>query len=296
MELVAEAHVFAEKTGLGTEAMETLIEHQFGPLALSMSKRLTTGAYMPGRDQRPFSDLTLALKDVGHGINVAGKAGTQLQVAEVALDHLHEASRFSTAENRPLDSSSMSHMANIVALGSRRYLLDVGCGVDGPSQPLPLLSGEICDGLPRQQLRLEHKVLPQHSDPGQRVWVYAQRRDLGAWDEVYHFADVEFFPLDFEILNHYTVTKSYWAQVVVAQRFDFDDAKRISSLLFLFGDELKTGAGPSANMKLEEKVKTEQDRVAVLEEYFGVRLAEDERNAIRGHISEIIDIPPAGSA
>ncbi|KAK7706036.1 hypothetical protein SLS57_009817 [Botryosphaeria dothidea] len=47
MELIAEAHVFAEKTGLGSEAMEALLEQQYGPLASTMSQRLTTGAYMP---------------------------------------------------------------------------------------------------------------------------------------------------------------------------------------------------------------------------------------------------------
>ncbi|KAF9872154.1 hypothetical protein CkaCkLH20_10491 [Colletotrichum karsti] len=107
MELVAEAHVFAEKTGLGTDAMEALIEQQYGPLALSMSKRLTTGAYLPARDERPMSDLGLALKDVGHGIDCASKSGSRLEVAELALRHLKEAKDYSDAENRPLDSSSM---------------------------------------------------------------------------------------------------------------------------------------------------------------------------------------------
>ncbi|KAF6826674.1 hypothetical protein CPLU01_09529 [Colletotrichum plurivorum] len=107
MELVAEAHVFAEKTGLGTDAMETLIEHQYGPLALSMSKRLTTGAYMPPRGDRPWSDLELALKDVGHGIDCAEKSGARLEVGEVVMRHLKEAKGFSDAEGRPLDSSSM---------------------------------------------------------------------------------------------------------------------------------------------------------------------------------------------
>ncbi|KAF4885899.1 Glyoxylate/succinic semialdehyde reductase 2 [Colletotrichum fructicola] len=107
MELVAEAHVFAEKTGLGSEAMEALIEQQYGPLALSMSKRLTTGAYLPGKGQRPWSDLGLALKDVGHGIDCAKKSGARLEVAEVALKHLKEAKEFSDAQGRPLDSSSM---------------------------------------------------------------------------------------------------------------------------------------------------------------------------------------------
>lgn len=49
MEVVAETHVFAEKAGLGPGPMESLIEQQYGPLALLMSKRLTTGAYMPAK-------------------------------------------------------------------------------------------------------------------------------------------------------------------------------------------------------------------------------------------------------
>ncbi|KAL0932705.1 uncharacterized protein CTRU02_211668 [Colletotrichum truncatum] len=107
MEVVAEAHVFAEKTGLGTEAMESLIDQQYGPLALSMSKRLTTGAYLPPLGEKPWSDLGLALKDVGHGINCAETSGSRLEVAEVALKHLQEAKKFSEAVGRPLDSSSM---------------------------------------------------------------------------------------------------------------------------------------------------------------------------------------------
>ncbi|KND86789.1 Glyoxylate/succinic semialdehyde reductase 2, chloroplastic, partial [Tolypocladium ophioglossoides CBS 100239] len=107
MELVAEAHVFAEKTGLGTEAMESLIDQQYGPLALSMSKRLTTGAYMPPRGQAPWSDLRLALKDVGHGIKCAEQAGSRLGVAELAMKNLTKASEFADKQGRSLDSSSM---------------------------------------------------------------------------------------------------------------------------------------------------------------------------------------------
>lgn len=107
MELIGESHVFAEKTGLGSEAMESLIEHQYGPLALSMSKRLTTGAYMPALGDRPWSDLTLALKDVGHGVDCSTKAGVPGGVASMALENLKEASDFGKAKGRALDSSSM---------------------------------------------------------------------------------------------------------------------------------------------------------------------------------------------
>ncbi|CEI40035.1 hypothetical protein FVEN_g2291 [Fusarium venenatum] len=107
MEIIAEAHVLAEKSGLGSENLEALIEQQYGPLPFSMSQRLTTGAYMPARGDRPWSDLNLAIKDVGHGITLAEQSGAKLEVAEVAIKHLKDAKKFSDSEKRPLDSSSM---------------------------------------------------------------------------------------------------------------------------------------------------------------------------------------------
>jgi hypothetical protein len=52
--------------------------------------------------------LNLAIKDVGHGIACAEKAGTGLKVAEVALGHLKRAKKYADEDGgRPLDSSSM---------------------------------------------------------------------------------------------------------------------------------------------------------------------------------------------
>lgn len=107
MEVIAEAHVLAEKTGLGTEAMESLLEQQYGPLALSMSKRMTTGAYMPPRGGRPWSDLNLAIKDVGHGIDCGKESGARLPVGEIVLENLRQAKEVSVVESRELDSSSL---------------------------------------------------------------------------------------------------------------------------------------------------------------------------------------------
>ncbi|KAH7327126.1 hypothetical protein BKA65DRAFT_554689 [Rhexocercosporidium sp. MPI-PUGE-AT-0058] len=108
MEMISEAHVFAEKTGLGGEAMETLIKENYGPLAYTMSRRLTTGVYVPAKDEKPWSDLSLAIKDVSHGITSAENGGTRLKIGEVVLEHLKEAKKYSDAHGgRPLDSSSM---------------------------------------------------------------------------------------------------------------------------------------------------------------------------------------------
>ncbi|PYI08400.1 3-hydroxyisobutyrate dehydrogenase [Aspergillus sclerotiicarbonarius CBS 121057] len=107
MELVAEAHVLAEKSGIGNDVLESLIQEQYGPLPFAMSKRITGGFYLPERGQRPWSDLNLAIKDVSLGVTCAEGAGTRLPVAEVVLEHLREARGYAEANKRALDSSSM---------------------------------------------------------------------------------------------------------------------------------------------------------------------------------------------
>ena len=107
MELVAEAQVIAEKSGLGSDVLEGLLEEQYGPLLTSMSKRMTGGFYLPERGQRPWSDVNLAIKDVSLGVSCAEGAGTDLPVARVVLDHLREARSYGEENGRALDSSSM---------------------------------------------------------------------------------------------------------------------------------------------------------------------------------------------
>ncbi|TGJ79439.1 hypothetical protein E0Z10_g9327 [Xylaria hypoxylon] len=108
MEIIAEAHVFAEKTGLDSTVLEKLLELNFGTVAHSDSIRMTTGVYMPGNGEAPWSDLNLALKDVGHGVDSAKQVGASLKVGNTALEHLKRAKVYSDENGqRPLDSSSL---------------------------------------------------------------------------------------------------------------------------------------------------------------------------------------------
>ncbi|KAI1755990.1 NAD binding domain of 6-phosphogluconate dehydrogenase-domain-containing protein [Xylaria castorea] len=108
MEIIAEAHVFAEKTGLSSAHLEKLLALNFGTVAHSISTRMTTGVYIPGNGETPWSDLNLALKDVGHGVDSAKQAGVSLKVGNTALEHLERAKMYSEKNGkRPLDSSSL---------------------------------------------------------------------------------------------------------------------------------------------------------------------------------------------
>ena len=108
MELIAESHVFAEKTGLPAPILEKLLELNFGAVAHSDSIRMTTGVYRPGEGEAPWSGLDLALKDVGHGVDCAQQNGVDLKVGKIALENLKAAKTW-TDENggRGLDSSSL---------------------------------------------------------------------------------------------------------------------------------------------------------------------------------------------
>lgn len=108
MELIAEGHVFAEKTGLGSPTLEKLLELVFGTVAHSDSIRMTTGVYVPGKNEAPWSDLDLGLKDVGHGIDCAKQVDVELKVANAALENLNKAKKWSDENGgRKLDSSSL---------------------------------------------------------------------------------------------------------------------------------------------------------------------------------------------
>lgn len=58
--------------------------------------------------ERPRSDLTLAIKDVQHGITSAQDVGTRLEVAEVVMEHYKKAQVWADEHGGgQLDSSSM---------------------------------------------------------------------------------------------------------------------------------------------------------------------------------------------
>ncbi|KAH6685688.1 hypothetical protein F5X68DRAFT_209143 [Plectosphaerella plurivora] len=193
----------------------------------------------------------------------------------------------------------MSHMANIVMLDGLKYLVDVGYGVDGPTIPIPLdasLKAEDASnrandalshtGFPGQKIKLELKNLPQHIDPSQKVWVYSQRRFMDNWEDVYHFADMEVLPHDFEVLNFYNMTNSLWARTVVAQRFRGSEIS-IDGTLMLVRHELRRGDGSRTEPIIMKTYQTEAQRLEALRWNFGIILSEEEQRAIKGRPTEL---------
>ncbi|KZL79796.1 oxidoreductase yfjr [Colletotrichum incanum] len=107
IEVIGEAHVFAEKVGLGIAVVESLIQQQIGSVGLFISQRLTTGAYMPPRGERPWSDAGLAFSIAKKSMATSRKEGLRLGIGSLVLRQLEEVKEFADSEGRQLDASAI---------------------------------------------------------------------------------------------------------------------------------------------------------------------------------------------
>jgi 3-hydroxyisobutyrate dehydrogenase-like beta-hydroxyacid dehydrogenase len=87
VEQLAEGHVLAEKSGLGTENLDKFIQAMLPPVYGAYSKRMLTGDYYD-REGGPLFGVDLARKDARHAIDLAKSAGTRLLNIETADAHL----------------------------------------------------------------------------------------------------------------------------------------------------------------------------------------------------------------
>ncbi|KAF4975174.1 hypothetical protein FZEAL_8003 [Fusarium zealandicum] len=88
VEQVAEAHVVAEKSGLGTEPIHQLVGGLFGSAYSECSERMVNGDYY--KRQEPLFSVDLARKDAKHALSLAEATGARLRNVETADAHLAE--------------------------------------------------------------------------------------------------------------------------------------------------------------------------------------------------------------
>ncbi|KAJ5931098.1 hypothetical protein N7466_006591 [Penicillium verhagenii] len=97
-----------------------------------------------------------------------------------------------------------THIVNILELPcGTQYHIDVAFGGDGPTQPIPMISGS--KNLGAQEVRLIYGNMDKQSRPTQKLWIYQYRNGSDKeWNSFYSFGEFEFFQDDFAIINRYT--------------------------------------------------------------------------------------------
>lgn len=190
-----------------------------------------------------------------------------------------------------------THVVNIVLIGGEKYLLDGGFGPQGPPRPMKLEASAVSLQIAPAQMRLLHQNIAQNLNADQKVWIYEHRyNDSSNWVPMYCFTDLEFTPDDVESMNFAPSMSrhTFFTHKVVAVRFttkkevDSEELPGSPNAEALEGDIDGSITVDHDNLKWRrrgEKIvhlsfQTDDDRVRALKKYFGITLADEDREAI----------------
>ncbi|KAL9039495.1 MAG: hypothetical protein Q9214_004856, partial [Letrouitia sp. 1 TL-2023] len=188
-----------------------------------------------------------------------------------------------------------SHMINIVTFPlspsdpqkQAQYVVDVGFGAQGPSQPLLLQEGiEFSDARPLS-MRLSYGPLPANEHKDSKLWRYeVKTSEAGNWAPMYCFTNLEFLPQDYEIMNFWTSTSPacWFTHKVVAARMLLDNKggmEGVVGTVTMGGLEVKRKVS-RGETEIVASFRSESDRVNALAKWFGIVLSREEKEGIRG--------------
>ena len=144
---------------------------------------------------------------------------------------------------------------------------------------------------PSQQVRLRFDVLDGSENLESKFWIWEKRnREEEPWIAMTCFpGNVEFLPQDFEMMNLFCSTSpmTFFTQLVLAVRFILseDGEEIVGEDLIIGGRYHRRIDGAKVDAK---ELKSEQERISVLEEKLGIRLDEHQQNGILGMVSMLL--------
>ncbi|KAI4129771.1 MAG: hypothetical protein LQ338_002081 [Usnochroma carphineum] len=184
---------------------------------------------------------------------------------------------------------SWSHMVNIVNILGKKYMVDVGFGSNGATAPLQLVENEVQERIGPGEMRLIRSKIAEQTDPNQRLWIYQIRHTPDSeWEPTYCFTGTEFLPQDYELMNFWTSQnrRSFFTYSIMMAKMIMEDGRLVGAVT-MKDAEAKKRIGKEV---VETRVcKSEQERLQVMREWFGIRLTQEEERAIRGTVAELRD-------
>ena len=118
---------------------------------------------------------------------------------------------------------------------------------------------------------LEHRISPTHP-----------------WTSSYSFTMTEFLPQDFEVMSYSTSTQktSFFTYKILCVKMIWDKGlKDVVGVIILDGARFKMRIKGEVTDSFE--CRSEDERVKVLNEHFGINLLERERAGIRDSVTEL---------
>ncbi|KAH4180486.1 arylamine N-acetyltransferase [Parastagonospora nodorum] len=193
--------------------------------------------------------------------------------------------------------SGWVHLVNVVTLtDGSKWALDVGFGGDGPTAPIQLVHNHISTNLGNQEVRLWRDWIPTqlHRTAETKLWIYQYRNGVEQeWNSFYAFGETEAMEADFFNLNWYTGShpESFQTFTCIIVKFLRREKGDGSGYQEIYGKRMLVNGVVKENLggktAIREDCRTEEERVRSLEEWFGMKLTEEERAGIRGWGTEL---------
>lgn len=181
------------------------------------------------------------------------------------------------------------HIVSIVEIDGKKYHVDTAFGGDCATLPMPLVHGLVYQNMGTQQIRLVRDWIPSQLKRTEetKLWIYEYRNgEDKEWNSFYAFAELEFMPNDWEVINIFASTspKCWQTKTVIAIKFlrrTLDDGEEeIYGKRMLVNEVVKENLGGRTTIIYE--CRTDEERVAALEKYFNIYLTDEENNGIQG--------------
>ena len=179
-----------------------------------------------------------------------------------------------------------SHMVNIVTIADGKYMVDVGFGSHGATAPLRLEENAIQEQIAPGEMRLLRANIKESTDASQLLWLYQVRETRDAeWETQYCFTETEFLPQDYAMMNFWTSQSrtSIFTQTIMMAKMILEDGKMVGAVT-MFNGKVKRKVGDVVE---ERCCTTEEDRLDILREWFGVRLTGEEERGIKDLVTEL---------
>ncbi|KAH7173291.1 arylamine N-acetyltransferase 4 [Fusarium flagelliforme] len=198
------------------------------------------------------------------------------------------------------DYPGWNHIVNIITFpDGSKYHSDVAFGGDGATIPMPLIDGLVHKNMGTQQIQLKRDWVPHqvHRTEETKLWIYQYRNSQDSeWNSFYSFPGVEFFALDWDVVNWWinshpdshqrrNVLTIKFLQRPVESDASFEGETEIYGKRMLVNGVVKENLG--GKTKIIATCDTEQERIEVLEKYFQLFLTNEEKGGILGYVSEL---------
>lgn len=179
-------------------------------------------------------------------------------------------------------------MVNIVTIFGKKYMVDVGFGGNGATAPLLLEEVRVQTRLARGQMRLIRSKIAEQTDTNQRVWTYQIRHTPdSSWESTYAFTETEFLPQDYEMMNFWTSQNRrslFTYSILMAKMIMSKDGELVGAVTMRDAEAKKRMGNEVVGTRVCE---SEQERLQVLKEWFGIEMTQEEERGIKGTVTEL---------